>query len=296
MSQIRTHLFGEACHVLIDKGADTSQEILSGIDNTFSRLHEKFSPFAAESVVHSINQNAGTGAFTPIDAETRSLLRFVSALWSESSHLYDPTTRVLQECYDESGRLLANPDQLQGMLKLVGWKKLEITDAGARLTDKGMLIDFESCVRPYAIDSAAKMLREYNINNAMIRMEQDAATIGKQPDGANWSVGVRYPIQARAAITRIKLNNRCIAVRGNFERHTMENGERFGRALSPVDGQSIPGLLTVVVIADTCLEACSAASVARFKTEAAALQWLDKIGYPWMAIDRNLKCHGPLAP
>jgi thiamine biosynthesis lipoprotein len=65
--------------------------------------------------------------------------------------------------------------------------------------------------------------------------------------------------------------------------------------LSPIDGQSIPGLLGVAVLADTCLTACSAASVARLKTEAAAMQWLESLGYPWFAIDRSMNCHGPLA-
>jgi thiamine biosynthesis lipoprotein len=73
-------------------------------------------------------------------------------------------------------------------------------------------------------------------------------------------------------------------------------GEQFGRALSPVDAQPLPGLLSVAVIAENCLTACSAANIARFKTEQAALRWLDKLGLPWMAIDRQLNCHGPLAP
>jgi thiamine biosynthesis lipoprotein len=52
----------------------------------------------------------------------------------------------------------------------------------------------------------------------------------------------------------------------------------------------------VAVIAENCLTACSAANIARFKTEQAALRWLEKLGLPWMAIDRQLNCHGPLAP
>jgi len=73
-------------------------------------------------------------------------------------------------------------------------------------------------------------------------------------------------------------------------------GENFGRALSPVDAQPLLGLLGVAVIAENCLTACSAASIARLKTEQSGLQWLEKLGLPWMAIDRKLQCHGPLSP
>jgi thiamine biosynthesis lipoprotein len=157
-----------------------------------------------------------------------------------------------------------------------------------------MLIDLNSCVRPYAVDSAKKLLLRAGVAHAMIEMKRDIATIGKQPDGSNWLVGVRLPLQSRSAITRLKLNDRGFALRGNFERCSIHSGERFGRALSPIDGQPVPGPLSVATVAETCLAACSAASIARLKTEAASLSWLDELAYPWLAVDRNLVCHGPL--
>ena len=107
-------------------------------------------------------------------------------------------------------------------------------------------------------------------------------------------VGVRFPKNKRVAMARLKLNNKGYAMRGDYEQAALINGERFGRVLSPVDGQSVPGLLCVAVIAENCLTACSAASVARLKTEASALRWLENLGLPWMAVDRELHCHGPL--
>ena len=295
-SETRLHAFGGSCHVVVNNGTESGAELLSLAEEEIRRVENKFSSYEAEGTISHINQQAGTGAFTPVDAEVRSLFHYVAALWDESKHLFDPTTRLLQNCYDSSGSLLASEEQLQRMLKLVGWRHLEITGDGARLGEKGMLIDLNSCIRPYAIDSVRKTLLQNGVCNALIEMDKDIATIGKQPDGANWLVGVRFPRGSRAAITRLKLNNRGYAMRGDFERAVSQGGERFGRALSPVDGQPVPGLLGVAVIADNCLTACGAASVARLKTEPAALKWLEDLGFPWMAIDRKLNCHGPLAP
>ncbi len=296
ISETRLIVLGSSCHITVDNGSERGGQLLSLAQAELSRLEKKFSSFLPGSVISSINQCAGTGAYTPLDAESRSLFDYVSAMWRESKHLFDPSTRILEECYNEKGHLLASPAQLQGMLKLVGWSKLEISAEGARLTDKGMLIDLNSCIRPYAIDSVRKILMKNEASNALIEMDQDMATIGKRPDGANWLVGVRHPRGSRTAIARIKLNHKGLSIRGDFERSVVLHGERFGRALSPIDGQPIPGLLGIAVLADTCLTACSAASVARLKTEASAMQWLEKLGFPWFAIDRNLACHGPLAP
>ena len=295
-TETRMHAFGSPCHLVVENSTDRGDELLSLCQNELRRLEDKFSSYEPDSVISRINQAAGTGAYIPLDAESRSLFNYVGALWDESKHIFDPSTRLLKNCYDDDGQLLASEEQLRGILKLVGWSNLEINEDGANLTKKGILIDLNSCIRPYAIDSVRKILLRQGTSNALIEMDQDMATIGKQPDGANWLVGVRFPKGSRAAITRLKLNHKGYAMRGDFERAAVRDGERFGRALSPVDGQPIPGLLSVAVIADNCLTACSAASVARLKTESAAIKWLDNLGFPWMAIDRQLRCHGPLAP
>lgn len=294
-SEVRLHVFGRACHLVVDDSDGRGTELLHLCQDELKRLDRKFSAYLPDSITSRINQSAGTGFYVPLDTEARSLFHFVDALWLESKHIFDPTTRVLQDCYNNKGNLLATRDQLHGMLKLVGWRNLEITDTGAHLSEKGMLIDLNSCIRPYALDSVRKLLLKNEVNNAIIEMDQEVVSIGKEPDGANWLVGVRVPQGSRAAIVRIKLNHKGFAIRGDFKETVTQGGEYFGRALSPVDGQPIPGLLCVAVIAENCLTACSAASVARLKTEATGIKWLENLGLPWLAVDRQFKCRGPLA-
>jgi thiamine biosynthesis lipoprotein len=295
-SELRLNAFGSSCHIIVDNSTDAGEEYLSIARQELERLDLKFSAFHPDSIISRINQAAGTGYVTPLDPESRSLFQYVNALWNESKHIFDPTTRLLQNCYAEDGRLLASKAQLQGMLKLVGWSRLEMTTEGASLTAKGMVIDLNACVRPYAVDAVRKQLMKHGASNALIEMDRDIASIGKQPDGANWLIGARIPRRGGAVITRFKLNQRGYALRGDFERSITLENERFSRALSPIDGQPVPGLLSVGVIADDCLTACSAASVARLKTEQAGMAWLDSLGLQWIAIDRELACHGPLAP
>lgn len=296
MREIRLQAFGRVCRLVLDDKKAEREELISLCSEELSRLESKFSAFHPDSIVSRLNECAGTGSFVELDAEGHSLFDFVDALWGQSKHLFDPTTRILLNCYDASGRLRASREQLAGMIKLVGLAHLERDARGAHMTRKGMQIDLNSCVRPYAVDCLRKLLLRHGVEHALIELDQEVASIGKQPGGANWLIGVRLPKSSSFAIERIKLNNMCYAMRGNFELSHLVDGERFGRALSPIDGQPLPGLLAVGITADTCLAACSAASIARLKTEAAGLKWLDQIGMPWVAVDRNLRCHGTLAP
>jgi thiamine biosynthesis lipoprotein len=292
----REIVFGNSCRIMVGGGDIAGDEGLDVARSELKRLEEKFCCFQPGSIISSINQCAGTGAYTPLDPEAQSLFQYIDVLWRESNHLFDPTTRLLQNCYGEDGEPMASVSQLKDMTRLVGWQKLEIDQRGAHLSDKGMLIDLNSCVRPYAIDSVRKRLARHGVEHALIEMDHDITTLGRQPDGSNWLVGIRHPTGSRTAISRIKLNQKGYALRGDFERRVTLAGEYFGRALSPIDGQPIPGLLGVAVVAENCLTACSAATIARLKTEQAGLKWLAQLGEPWLAIDRQLNCHGPLAP
>ncbi len=295
-SELRLNAFGSSCRIIVDNSTDKGQECLAIARREIERLESKFSAYHPDSIVSRINQEAGTGTVTPLDPESRSLIQYVNAMWDESKHVFDPTTRLLQNCYDENGRLLASGSQLTGMLKLVGWSNLQVSSDGASLENQGMVIDLNACVRPYMIDSVRKLLLKEGVSHALIEMDRDTASIGKQPDGANWLIGMRVPRGGGVGITRLKLNHRGYALRGDFERSIIFENERFGRALSPIDGKPVPGLLAVGVIADDCLTACSAATVARLKTEQAAMSWLESLGLNWIAVDRQLQSHGPLAP
>tara|TARA_R110002110_G_scaffold415748_1_gene654889 strand:- start:133004 stop:133915 length:912 start_codon:yes stop_codon:yes gene_type:complete len=292
----RLKALGSPGRIIVDNTNVSGDQLLTSAEAEIARIDEKFSAFNAGSIVSRINQDAGNGAFIELDRESRSLFEYASVLWEQSKRLFDPSTRLLEDCYSRDGLLLASQQQLAKLLKLVGWSGLELTEDGARLTRKGMLLDLNTCVRPYAVDCIKRKLARQGARFALIEIGQDFATIGKQVDGSNWLIGSRFPKNGRAAVTRLKLNNSSFATRGNFEKSVAIDGELFGRALSPIDGQFIPGLLSVGVMAEDCLTACSAASVARFKTEAAGLRWLEKLGMPWLAIDRQLICHGPLAP
>ena len=294
-SEVKLRIFGKLCHITVEDQDGQGEQLLSICQEELKRLESRYSSYLPDSITSQINQGAGTGAFVPLDKEARSLFEYIDALWGESKHQFDPTTRILRDCYDNNRGLLASRDQLQGMLKLVGWRHIEINEVGAHMSNKGMLVDLNSCVRPYALDSVRKILLNHGVNSAFIELDRDVVTIGKQPDGANWMVGLRVPEGPRAAIYRLKLNDKGFAIRGNFEQAMVEDGEHFGSALSPVDGLAIPGLLSVAVIGENCLTACSAASVARLKTEASGIKWLEKLGLPWIAVDRQLICHGPLA-
>jgi FAD:protein FMN transferase len=296
IAESRLHVFGRPCHLLIGDSQDNASELMSLAHAELSRLENKFCSFRTTSVIHTLNRLAGNQQTVSIDRETASLLHYANALWSSSNKLFDPTTCVFHPCYANTSVSDNTLALAAEKAHLANWSALQMSADQASLTLPGAMIDLNNCVRPYAVDCVRKLLLQHGASSAMIDLDRDISTIGRQPSGANWLPGFRHPRGNRMAIGKFKLNNSSYTLRGDFERALLRNGERYGRSFNPADGSLLPGLLSVAVIADSCLTACSAASVARLKPEEEALQWLDELGMPWLAIDRQLNCHGPLAP
>ena len=117
VSKVRLQAFGRKCQLIVDNTRGRGDEFVALCAEELSRLEAKFSSYNPDSITSRINQSAGTGSFVALDAEAKSLFEYVDALWTQSSQQFDPTTRILRHCYDESGNLRASKDQLQGMLK-----------------------------------------------------------------------------------------------------------------------------------------------------------------------------------
>ena len=293
-AEYRCTYLGRPCHITAESTENDVNPYIQAAIDELARLEQKYSAHHPDSIIYQINKHAGTGRLTPLDVETKSLFNLVSALWQESRHQFDPTLQLVHHCYGSGTPAKGYRSRINQLLPGIGWDKLSISEDGASLTSDAAILDLNSCIRPHAVDSAISAMKKAGASSAMVDLNSDRATLGKQPDGSNWLCGIRYPRGKGGAISRIKLNSAGFSIRGDYEQSLLIDGERYSRAVSPVDGLPVPGLLTVAVVGDRAIDAFGATTVARFKTEPAALEWLSELGLPWFAIDRELNCHGPL--
>ena len=115
---------------------------------------------------------------------------------------------------------------------------------------------------------------------------------GPQYDGKPWPIGIRHPDRKTQAVAEIALADGGLASSGNYERCLQIGDRRYGHIINPKTGWPTTGPVAVTVLADQCLVAGSAATIAMLKPLPEALAWLEQLGLPWLAIDAQLQCHG----
>ena len=157
-----------------------------------------------------------------------------------------------------------------------------------------MELDFGGVVKEYAADAAAVLARNAGIRHGLVNLGGDICIVGPQPHGRPWPIGVVHPLHSESAIATVTLVEGALTTSGGYERFVEIEGHRYSHLIDPRTGWPVEGLSSVSVVADQAIVAGSIASIALLQRPADSLDWLERCGAPYLAIDPKLRCYGHL--
>ena len=276
---------GSPCTIhLYTNPSDNSEAVIQAVVDEVYRLEKKFSRYREDSLASQIMQAAQQTSAIELDYETSSLLYYAQTLWQQSDGLFDITSGVLRRVWDFSSGNLPTQQAIDEVLPCIGWDKVSWQSPRLSFPVSGMEVDFGGYVKEYAADSAAAVALGLGIQHGLIELGGDIRVIGAHPDGKPWRVGVRHPRQEGVVLAEVELSQGAVASSGDYERAIICDGKRYGHILNPFSGWPVSGLMSVTVLADHCLLAGTACTVAMLKGKEGP-QWLEQLGLTWLAMD-----------
>lgn len=259
------------------------------------RLERKYSRYRDDSVTSAINRSAGDPAGIAVDLETARLLDYAATAFASSDGLFDPTSGVLRRVWNLKSGRVPEARELAAVLPLVGWPRVRWASPLLVLPHAGMELDFGGFVKEYAADCVAELCRARGARHGMVDLGGDLAAIGPHPDGEPWVVGIRDPRSPQGAMASVRLRSGGIATSGDYERCMIVGGVRYTHVLDPRTGWPVTGLRSVSVVADRCLIAGTATTIAMLKGARDGALWLDELGLPNLRMDDAGEVSGTLA-
>jgi thiamine biosynthesis lipoprotein len=255
------------------------------------RIEAKFSRYRDDSVTAAINRAAG-GAPLDVDDETAALLDFGARLYAASRGAFDLTSGVLRRAWNfASGRVPAQRE-IDALLGLIGWSKVQWRRPALRLPQPGMEIDFGGIGKEYAADRAAGVLIEQGARHGFVNLGGDVRAIGPHPDGARWRIAIQHPrAGAGAAIGAIDIAHEAVATSGDYERYFDKDGRRYCHILDPRSGWPAPHWQCVSVCAPLAVAAGACSTIAMLKPVDEALAFLHGQNVDFLAVDAHGRVH-----
>jgi thiamine biosynthesis lipoprotein len=253
--------------------------------NEVERLDQKYSHYRQDSQLQALQQSACAEEGVEVDAETSALLNYAATQFNLSKGLFDITARALTKLWDRIENLPSS-EQLQAALNLTGWQKLQ-WDGHKLIMPAGMSFDLGGIVKEYAADRVIVLLREAGFDSGYVDLGGDLHFLGPHPDGKGWLSGIRNPKDKSNAICSLEIRGGALASSGNYERFSLIGSKRYGHILDPRSGWPVEGLISVSVLASSCLVAGSMATLAMLHSQSDGLALLDESGLPWLAVDQE---------
>ena len=256
--------------------------------NEVNRLEAKYSRYRTDSMLSMINARAGHPGII-VDSETAGLLDYAQICFYQSHGLFDITSGVLRKVWNFDSDQLPSQTDVDEVLNLIGWDKLDWSPPRITLPVLGMELDFGGIVKEYAADSCARLCRKMGIDSGLVNMGGDIHVIGPRPNGSPWTIGIQNPSDPDRVITSIELKQGGLASSGDYQRCMIVDGQRYGHLLDPTTGWPVQGLRAVSVIGPQCLIAGSTSTIAMLKGEAGKA-WLDSTGLTYIWVDEQGEC------
>ncbi len=261
----RTELMmGTVIRVKVADRIEPASGVDRAIEKAFSRMREvdeSMSLYNSNSELSRIN-GLGPGQMIGVSDGLLEVVRKSIEISNISSGAFDITTGPLIELWgfgkDDTAKEAPSPEQIEAILPMVNYRSIVVDEKHKRigLEKAGMEIDLSSIAKGYAVDKAIEVLREEGIENAIVDAGGDLYCLGRGLRRAPWVIGIKDPRRPGQVIASFKLTDRACATSGDYENFFITEGRKFSHLIDPRTGRPVQnGLLSVTVLAPTCLEA-----------------------------------------
>lgn len=150
------------------------------------------------------------------------------------------------------------PGELKKAVKLVDYKKLHLNknENKVSLDTLGMKVDLGAIAKGYAADEVGEILKNHGIKNAIINLGGNILTIGGNPRGEPFKIGVQNPFNHRGDYMGIlSVRDKTIVTSGIYEKNFESEGVLYHHILDTETGYPMDNNLAgVSIITDKSID------------------------------------------
>lgn len=259
-------------------------------ERIFRAYDERFSRFKETSELHKLN--TANGEWRPVTLEMFQVLKKCVALAEETGGAFDPSVGGVLASYGYGLPATSNiaqaglPKNTAPATHTPAYHDIEFNDRelSVRLAPEQVL-EPASIVKGAAIDRASEAL--LGVPGFLINAGGDILTHGSYEDGAAWNVAVQDPRNTDAIVEAIVLRDAGMATSGTYQTKGTHEGKEWHHLIDMRTGKPAEGFMSATVIAPTCEEADTEASLAIILNQKEAVARLESRHLPYFLISKN---------
>lgn len=233
--------------------AENQQKAAQGFElaiREIQRIEKLISSWSDLSQTSEINRNAGIKA-VKVDQELWHLIERSIAISKITDGAFDITYAAMDELWNFNSETLPPKENIEAALDKVGFEKVKLNKAKSTvfLPKVGMKIGFGAIGKGYAADRAKVLLLKDGFKAGIINASGDMNVWGTKPNGENWLVAIKNPMNKAKSFALMPIKNRAVVTSGDYEKFIEINGRRYSHIIDPRSGYPGEGIISVTVFA-----------------------------------------------
>ncbi len=232
--------------VLYARDAQKATNVAEAVWSRIAGLNSILSDYDEDSELSRLSRTGGSGQKVPLSRDLGIVLQEAERISRISEGAFDVTVGPYVQLWKRARRQRELPpaDRLESARAAVGWQfvKLERTGVShqplaATLLRPNMRLDLGGIAKGYALDEAAKVLRQRGVGHYLVSGGGDMV-VGEPPPGElGWRIEVGALDVTNAPPSRfVRLRNKALVTSGDrFQRVEIE-GVRYSHIVDPRTG------------------------------------------------------------
>jgi thiamine biosynthesis lipoprotein len=237
-------------------GKDTTT-INSNIDLAVAeckRVENLISDWIPTTPVSEVNRNAGIKP-VKVPLELIYLLERSKKISELTQGAFDVTYASMDKIwkYDGSMKKMPSETEIKNSVAKVNYKNLIIDEKKQTvfLKETGMKIGLGGIGQGYIADKIKELLKQKGVVAGIINVSGDISTWGKQPNGEQWKIGIKNPVNKDKIFATFPIEDTAVETSGSYEKYVVFNGKRYSHIIDTRTGYPATGLVSVSVFAKT---------------------------------------------
>lgn len=205
------------------------------------------------SKLGEINQALSATGRSPIESGDAALIALALSLSKQSQGLFHPALGKLSELwgFHSEDTPIAPPSltEIQNVMSLIPSAEKFSFDGDHILVNSGKPVSFDlgGFAKGVIVDQSIELLKERNINNAIINTGGDLRAIGSA--GARpWKIGIRHPRNQSVFASLTIEGDEAVFTSGDYERYFEHEGKRYHHILDPRTGYPASDIASVTIV------------------------------------------------
>ncbi|MFP4190954.1 MAG: FAD:protein FMN transferase [Candidatus Hydrogenedentota bacterium] len=226
--------------------------------DAIDRVEELISTWRPESQASYVNKTAAEQPVA-VSREFFDLVAKAKSYWERTDGAFDLTIGPLMEVWGryEDQPAVPSEDELTEIVNEIGMDKVILDEHNTTIafeTDT-VRLDFGGIGKGYALDEAAKVLKEYGVDHALLDGGTSSFLAMGAPPGLDaWRISIRHPNRPDDSIDTVELRDESLGASGIFRSLMRAGDEEVSDIVDPRTGQPAQEVVTVSVVGSTATE------------------------------------------